>query len=63
MEIIDINGRVIQVTDLKLSLLQADDYRHYRHADPAFAAKDEVLATYWGDIYQKLLLLELQTVQ
>jgi hypothetical protein len=51
------------MTDLKLALLQADDYRHYRHADPAFAATDEVLATYWGDIYQKLLLLELQTAQ
>ncbi|SEO79103.1 hypothetical protein [Mucilaginibacter sp. OK283] len=63
MEIIDMNGKVIQVTDLKLSLLQADDYRHYRHTDPAFAAKDEVLATYWSDIYQKLLLLELQTAQ
>ncbi len=29
MEIIDINGKVIQVTDPKLALLQADDYRHY----------------------------------
>jgi hypothetical protein len=58
MEIKDRNGQVIKVVDLQLALLQADDYRHYRHADPAYRENDAVLATYWEDIYQKLLLLE-----
>jgi hypothetical protein len=58
MEITDRNGQVITIDDLQLALLQADDFRHYRHSDAAFAEKDELLATYWEDIYQKLLLLE-----
>jgi len=34
MKIIDLDGREIEVTDLALALLQADDYRHYRVTNP-----------------------------
>jgi len=58
MKIIDLNGKEIEVTDLKLAILQADDYRHYRHIDKAFTAFDKKQSKYWEDIYLKLLILE-----
>ncbi|MBS7565504.1 hypothetical protein KHS38_13915 [Mucilaginibacter sp. Bleaf8] len=57
MEITDLKGQRINVPDLELAILQADDYRHYRHADPAYAASDQKLQAYWEDMYQKLLAL------
>ncbi len=57
MKIIDIHGKEITVTDLDLAIMQADDYRHYRHADPAFKVFDERQQAYWEDVYQKLLRL------
>lgn len=58
MHIIDLNGNKIEVTDLPLAIMQADDYRHYTLTDPdaqEFAMKQKV---YWEDVYLKLLLLE-----
>jgi hypothetical protein len=46
------------VTDLELAIMQADDYRHYKHADPSFRLLDEGLQAYWEDVYQKLLRLK-----
>lgn len=60
MEIIDLDGQIITVENLQLALLQADDYRHYRHADPGFAEFDAKQQAYWEDIYQKLLSLSEQ---
>ncbi|NHA03309.1 hypothetical protein G7092_05870 [Mucilaginibacter sp. HC2] len=57
MKIIDLHGKEITVTDLNLAILQADDYRHYRHTDPTFSLLDEELRAYWEDVYQKLMLL------
>jgi hypothetical protein len=54
MNIIDLDGKEIAVTDLSLAILQADDFRHYRHE---FAEFDEKQRRYWEDIYQKLLRL------
>lgn len=55
MKIIDSDGKDITIIDLELAIMQADDYRHYRHADPAFKKLDEGLQAYWEDVYQKLL--------
>ena len=58
MNIIDLYGKKIEVTDLQLAILQADDYRHYTLTEPGaqeFGAKQK---SYWEDVYQKLLLLE-----
>jgi hypothetical protein len=60
MKIVDKNGKIIAIENLDLAILQADDYRHYRHADPSFKALDEELQTYWEDVYQKLLQLRNQ---
>lgn len=56
MKIIDLDGNEIEVTDLALALLQADDYRHYRVTKPTeFHIR---LQNYWEDFYQKLVLLD-----
>jgi len=58
MNIIDLDGKVIEVENLPLAILQADDYRHYRHATAGFEQADERLQAYWEDVYQKLLKLQ-----
>jgi hypothetical protein len=56
MNITDLNGKEIIVTDLPIAIMQADDYRHYRVCNPA--EHDLYLYKYWEDVYQKLLLLD-----
>lgn len=58
MTIVDKNGKIITIENLDLAILQADDYRHYRHTDPSFKSLDEGLQAYWEDVYQKLLGLK-----
>jgi hypothetical protein len=58
MEIIDLNGTEITVTDLDLAIMQADDYRHYGLSDPAQKAFMEKQQAYWEDVYQKLMALK-----
>lgn len=56
MKIIDNNGMPIEVDDLDLALMQADDYRHYRVSEPT--ENDYKRYAYWEDLYQKLLNLK-----
>jgi len=58
MKITDLHDKKITITDLELAIMQADDYRHYRHADPSFKQLAEGLRTYWENVYQKLLELK-----
>jgi hypothetical protein len=58
MTIVDQNGKIITVENLDSAILQADDYRNYRHVDPSFKSLDEGLQAYWEDVYQKLLTLK-----
>lgn len=55
MKIIDLDGRDMDVADLTMAILQADDYRHYRVKEPS--KYHLYLYDYWEDVYQKLLLL------
>jgi len=58
MNITDINGKVIEISDLDLAIIQADDVRHYSTTQPeqlAFVLRQQA---YWQDIYQKLLSLK-----
>lgn len=57
MKIIDLDGKVIEIENLDLAIMQADDYRHWRHTDPSFAELDKKMQAYWNDVYQKLLKL------
>jgi hypothetical protein len=54
-EIIDFDGKTIEISNLELAIMQADDYRHYRFADPAITKHP--LYDYWEDVYQKLVAL------
>jgi hypothetical protein len=56
MKIVDNNGKVIEVENLDLALMQADDYRHYRVTKPI--DNDLKRYAYWEDVYQKLLKLK-----
>jgi hypothetical protein len=44
------------VTDLPLAIMQADDFRHYRVAEPT--AYHLYLYRYWEDLYQQLIKLD-----
>ena len=55
MKIVDLKGKEIEVEDLRLALMQADDFRHYRLGgaeNEDFNRKQQV---YWEDIYLKLV--------
>ncbi|MES2060466.1 MAG: hypothetical protein V4456_01000 [Bacteroidota bacterium] len=60
MTITDQNGKIITIKNLELAILQADDYRHYRHVDPSFKSLDEGFQAYWEDVYQKLMELRIE---
>lgn len=57
MKIIDLDGKLIEVENLDLAIMQVDDYRHMKHTDAAFADLDKNQQAYWNDVYQKLLKL------
>ena len=57
MKIIDLHGHEVEVTDLALSIMQADDYRHYRPIGTEAGVLHENRQRYWQDMYEKLLKL------
>ncbi|AYL96550.1 hypothetical protein [Mucilaginibacter celer] len=57
MFIIDQNGKEIEVTDLRLAIMQADDYRHYQLRGSAHKDYNRRQQAYWEDIYVKLMIL------
>lgn len=60
MHVIDLNGEKVAVIDLGLAIMQADDYRHYRVANPS--ERQFHLYAYWEDLYQKLVALQAQQI-
>ena len=57
MKIKDLNGCDVEVENLQLAIMQADDYSHYEHFDPKYKEADAERKIYWQDIYQKLVQL------
>lgn len=57
MNIKDLNGQPIEVTDLDLAIMQADNYRHYRRSAEEFAEADKRLQNYWQHLYEVLVEL------
>lgn len=57
MKIIDLNGFDLEIENLQLAIMQADDYRHYEHINPINKAEDEKRKAYWEDVYEKLIQL------
>lgn len=58
MEIIDLDGKTIKVTDLDEAIRQAKAFCGFRHTDEAFVVLDAKLELYWNDVYRKLLALK-----
>jgi len=58
MTITDLNGLELEIKDLDLAIMQADDYRHFEHFNPDFAELTAKRREYWEDIYQKLLKVQ-----
>ncbi len=57
MKITDLNGFELEIDNLQLAIMQADDYRHYEHINPINQAEDAKRKAYWEDVYQKLIQL------
>lgn len=58
MEITDLNGKPIEVTDLDKAIEQAENYKDAQHDPPAEC--DKKRQAYWTDVYNKLLELKNQ---
>lgn len=58
MKITDMNGQDIEIDNLQLAIMQANDYRHMKHLNPEMQVADAKLQAYWNDIYQKLIRLQ-----
>lgn len=60
MQIEDLNGFTITITDLKAAIEQADFYRGCRHANasPTQIKNDDERNKYWADLHTKLLRLQ-----
>lgn len=58
MEVIDLDGKKIKVTDLGEALKQAQMFKSYRHADKTYRELDKKLKQYWTDLYNKLTALK-----
>jgi len=59
IKITDLNGFELEIGNLQLAIMQADDNRHYKHLDPQYQQADEQRQAYWQDIYQKLIQFDL----
>lgn len=57
LKITNLNGFELEINNLQLAIMQADDYRYYSHLDPKYQQADEEMQAYWEDIYQKLVQL------
>lgn len=54
MKITDLNGCLIEVTNLKEAIEIARQYKEYRHEDKSFSEFDKRQKAYWTDMYEKL---------
>lgn len=60
MQITDLNGCRIEVTDLKEAIKMAGQYKQYRHEDKSFSEFDNRQKEYWTDLYDKLITIQNQ---
>lgn len=60
MQVTDLNGCPIEVTDLKEAIKMASQYKEYRHEDKSFSEFDKRQNAYWTDMYEKLTAIKKQ---
>jgi hypothetical protein len=60
MEIKDLQGKVITVTDLPQSIIQVKEYLSYRfeQREQSLIDFETQRQTYWRDVYQQLIILQ-----
>lgn len=54
MKITDLNGCLIEVTDLDEAIQISSDYKEYKHEDKSFSEFDKRQKAYWQDMFEKL---------
>lgn len=54
MYVTDLNGCLIEVTDLDEAIQITEDYKEYKHKDKSFSEFDKRQKAYWTDMYEKL---------
>lgn len=55
MEVTDLNGCSIEVTDLNEAISITKRYKKYRHEDKSYSDFDKKQNAYWTDMYEKLI--------
>ena len=58
MTITDIEGLVIEVTNLNDAIEQATMFANMKHVDKAYKKTDKHLKAYWNDVLNKLKTLQ-----
>ncbi|AZA95627.1 3-isopropylmalate dehydratase [Chryseobacterium shandongense] len=58
MQLTDLNGHTIKVTDLDKAIEQIEFFKDCHHVPPVESDKER--QAYWGDMYKKLLALKEQ---
>ena len=58
MQITDLMGNKLTVTDLDKALHHAELFQDFRHTDKSYAGLDKRLTEYWSDIHAKLLKIK-----
>ena len=60
MQVTDLNGCPIEITNLKEAIKMARQYKEYRHEDKRFSEFDKRQKAYWMDMYEKLTAIKEQ---
>lgn len=58
MKITDLEGKLIEVTDLDKAIEQAEMFKSFKHEGVDYKKLDKKLRRYWRDIYYKLMALK-----
>jgi len=60
MKVTDLNGCLIEVTNIDEAIGIASQYSKYRHEDKSFADFDARKKAYWIDMHEKLTAINLR---
>jgi hypothetical protein len=58
MNVTDLDGKTITVTNLKAAIKETGQYMGYSHINPEFRGFDRKQNAYWLDLHKKLLQLQ-----